>query len=584
MPIVQNPVLECNICLSQPLKNPYSCIKCQQLICEQCLNKIKSDPCPFCRNDPFITFPCDRLINQILSNATGHSNSPLSFQDSNSNGIKSKEFCRYHNYQELRYWCQNCKKPACSDCCALQNGKHHGHTVSILHDVYQDHINRINLSVKDVQCKIDFLSNQSSKISDLIKQIVLRKEKHFYDISTLFDRMKCIVDERYNEKIQKLNLYRNANLDDINSLQSLIKESNRQIEKCSEISLIQKSEEIRSLLQELNNKDDFKSEEEYNNLISESMNINDDKIENDIYPTYVSGELIIPNFQEFLDMEYIYSEPIYSNGCSWRLKLYPKGTGATGEYMSIFLELQESLLREAITYDYRIKLCRKIEHQDSNDIRQFSSLFEKSESWGYNRFITLKKVFSEEEGILHDDGSLHILFQVRPFSLIELGKEQKAFIEKISKDLSFNHSVTSLYDNSSYKIVYIDSDSKNSDSLNDSKKTLSSLNLGNQNSDEGTTSQDENSEQFQSSFKSEDLKQLIPKRLRRTNSSPANITTKKNKLNFIVDTNDQNLVNNPMNFEEMQYCNLPLNSSPPERYVQDLDPASPHFNGNSIID
>lgn len=61
--------------------------------------------------------------------------------------------------------------------------------------------------------------------------------------------------------------------------------------------------------------------------------------------------------------EVVYSEPLITNGLTWRLKVYPNGNGiAKGNYISIFLEMVRGL-SEPSKYEYRVEM---INHKDSS--------------------------------------------------------------------------------------------------------------------------------------------------------------------------------------------------------------------------
>jgi len=58
-------------------------------------------------------------------------------------------------------------------------------------------------------------------------------------------------------------------------------------------------------------------------------------------PNYTPGSFIIKQFSKIRQSEQvIYSEPLTEFGLSWRLKIYPNGSGqAKGIYISVFLEM-----------------------------------------------------------------------------------------------------------------------------------------------------------------------------------------------------------------------------------------------------
>jgi len=84
----------------------------------------------------------------------------------------------------------------------------------------------------------------------------------------------------------------------------------------------------------------------------------------------------------------VYSEPLITNGLTWRLKVYPNGNGiAKNHYISVFLEMLKGLA-EPSKYEYRVEMVNKRSTQESI-VREFASDFEVGECWGYNRFYRI---------------------------------------------------------------------------------------------------------------------------------------------------------------------------------------------------
>ena len=131
----------------------------------------------------------------------------------------------------------------------------------------------------------------------------------------------------------------------------------------------------------------------------------------ELVPNYDSSVFCIKDFSRIRHShEVVYSEPLLTNGLTWRLKVYPNGNGiAKGNYISIFLEMLKGL-SETSKYEYRVEM---ISHREQHQqiVREFSSDFEVGECWGYNRFYRIDLL--EREGFLSDDDSITLKYYVR---------------------------------------------------------------------------------------------------------------------------------------------------------------------------
>lgn len=82
----------------------------------------------------------------------------------------------------------------------------------------------------------------------------------------------------------------------------------------------------------------------------------------ELVPNYDHSIYVIKDFSRIRHThEVVYSEPLISNGLTWRLKVYPNGNGiAKGNYISIFLDMMKGL-SEPSKYEYRIEM---LNHRD----------------------------------------------------------------------------------------------------------------------------------------------------------------------------------------------------------------------------
>jgi len=109
-------------------------------------------------------------------------------------------------------------------------------------------------------------------------------------------------------------------------------ELNEQINGGSKIETVEKSREILKQLQDMKKNIEMQ--------VSDSICLD---FSSEVVPEFESAIFNFKNFSSHLNStEFLYSEPIHSNGVQWRLKVYPNGSGsAKGSYISVFLEMTE---------------------------------------------------------------------------------------------------------------------------------------------------------------------------------------------------------------------------------------------------
>ena len=120
------------------------------------------------------------------------------------------------------------------------------------------------------------------------------------------------------------------------------------------------------------------------------------------------AEFVIEDFDSVRDsLEPVYSEPLQMNGLEFKLKVYPYGNEMSrGQYMSVFLQLSSSVPgHQSAQYTYQIQM--KNQSGRAFD-REFTSLFEAGECWGYNRFYQLDRLDQYTE-----NDQLRFIFHVR---------------------------------------------------------------------------------------------------------------------------------------------------------------------------
>ncbi|KAJ3191424.1 Tripartite motif containing 37 [Irineochytrium annulatum] len=170
--------------------------------------------------------------------------------------------------------------------------------------------------------------------------------------------------------------------------------------------------------------DVIKSSDKIIDLISKHPTVSKDiagpnmsmEFESDIAPNFDSSSFQIRGFKALRENnEVVYSPPMKASGLEWRLKVYCSGNGhSRGEYLSAFVELVKGS-KTTSTYQYKIELVRPVSDvsEDRPTVsREFASVFDEGECWGYNRFYRLDLL--DREGYFNSsDDYIEIRFHVR---------------------------------------------------------------------------------------------------------------------------------------------------------------------------
>ena len=147
-------------------------------------------------------------------------------------------------------------------------------------------------------------------------------------------------------------------------------------------------------------------------------------MESEIVPSWQTSQFQITNFaQRRSSGAVLYSESLCVNGVSWRLKVYPNGTGdSIGVYLSIFLEMvpfpltTEPEIGFSAPYEYRIELCHHLARSNHRFVsRESTSHFAAGECWGYHRFLLIEQLTTD--GYLEHD-TLVLRFALRSLAAL----------------------------------------------------------------------------------------------------------------------------------------------------------------------
>ena len=216
-------------------------------------------------------------------------------------------------------------------------------------------------------------------IEDVISRVTKAKEEKANEINTVMEKIYSRLDSQLKSKLLQLINHKSSMIDEIDYLENVEQEINREMTKAPKSQLVLRSSELISTLKEVQNKP---------GLIFSKDIINID-FESELVPEFSIGVFEIINYNKIrFESEIIYSKELISNGLVWRLKVYPNGNGiAKGSYLSVFLEMLSGVTTPT-KYEYKVELINHV-NTTMSVIREFASDFEANECWGYNRFFRI---------------------------------------------------------------------------------------------------------------------------------------------------------------------------------------------------
>jgi tripartite motif-containing protein 37 len=100
---------------------------------------------------------------------------------------------------------------------------------------------------------------------------------------------------------------------------------------------------------------------------------------------------------------------------------------AQGEYLSLFLELQEGGI-EPGEYQYQLELLSRVPDQPSF-IRSTTSTFSQGECWGFSRYIKLESLVTQYY-LDPEEDELTFVFHTRPLSYQQKCRDMERYIQR----------------------------------------------------------------------------------------------------------------------------------------------------------
>ncbi len=405
-------IFRCIICFNT-LKDPRMCPSCSKLCCQTCFLKWLTEQkpeCPHCRMHlrPSSLVPC-RFLSEISAALE-------KLQIQNADGDK----CETHN-TPMHYFCITCQEAICSDC-AMFGSSHKNHEFSHLMNVYQKHVDNVKLEAQGLMNKHTELSQLLASVEENIENVRKGRNESLQELNLCLDNMKSRIANIFDSKMLQLKKQKSDIADEIDFIETMQIKINRQLSNYSKSTLIYKTPELISMLQEIQNKPTY---------TSSFIPISPD-FPSEIVPSYDEGTYKIERYSILRrTTEVIYSDHLNVSGICWRLKIYPNGNGvAKGTYISIFLEMVKGT-HESSKYEYRVEMVNQ-NNPAVCVVREFSSEFESGECWGYNKFFRIDLL--EEKGYLNtDDDSVLLRYYVRAPTYCQQARDQKRYIEYLEE-------------------------------------------------------------------------------------------------------------------------------------------------------
>ncbi|XP_018013236.1 uncharacterized protein LOC108670287 isoform X2 [Hyalella azteca] len=420
-------VFRCIICMEK-LRDAHLCPHCSKLCCYLCVRRWLTEQrseCPHCRAslhlEDLVNCRWVEEVTQQLASLQQSRPPPTSQQVSEHD----KERCSQHS-EKLSVYCWTCCVVMCHRC-ALWGGLHAGHSLRPLEEVYQCYVTELREEVMQLRRRLHELVALVQEVERNVESVRGAKDERVKEIRNAVELMIARLDSQLKSKIVTLMGQKNSLTQEMEQLETFLHQIEQQLHTCTKSELIQRADELHSLVAPLNKKPmasfvtapvpaDFQSE---------------------IVPEYESSTFVLSNFSQLQHKaDPVYSPTLQVNGLAWRLKVYPDGNGVVrGNYLSVFLELTAGL-PETSKYEYRVEMI----HQGSRDatrniVREFSSDFDVSECWGYNRFFRLDLLAAE--GYLNTETDTLILrFQVRPPTFFQKCRDQQWYIHQLQRQLS----------------------------------------------------------------------------------------------------------------------------------------------------
>ncbi|EFJ12309.1 hypothetical protein SELMODRAFT_425390 [Selaginella moellendorffii] len=332
-------IFRCFICLGK-LMDAQLCPCCSKLVCMLCIKRWLTDQkpeCPHCRASLSVSqlVGC-KFISEITTEVEKiHGN----FDED----APPEKICPAHG-SPLSYFCTTCSTAVCSDCAILAES-HQNHSFERLNVTYGRHSKKLHVEASALRSRLKDLYDMLASVDNDIEAVLKAKDDQATEIEAAFKRMRAKLEEQLKCKLLTLLAQKGAVSQEVELLETILRQLDFQLTTSSKSDLIAHEPTITCIIQDLHKKI---------NLELRRDPVSSDFV-SEVIPPFEHGELVLKNFRKYLHAkpsksndsssttdstsDIVYSAPISAAGITWRLKLYPNGSGSSkGSHISAFLE------------------------------------------------------------------------------------------------------------------------------------------------------------------------------------------------------------------------------------------------------
>lgn len=421
-------LMSCFICFS-PVKEPVMCPSCSKFACETCLKNWIIDrkaECPACRTSLGLSqYVRIRFLNDLSSILEKLTRNQSARAIANSNHIDPLEICEEHKIK-FQYFCLTCSKSVCADCVMFTNN-HEKHQFERMKSILEKKVEAISESLLQLKSCIGEYANYSKELSFRLDELKKAKEEKVDELMSAYRMTKSRLDLDFSARSQKINEEKNKVEICIQTLEGIYAEIFNQVKNGSIIRTINRNADYQNIIN-----DEIASSFKPSipsNIVSD--------LGSEIVIKAGTASFVLKNFSQMkAKNEIVFSDPLVADGITWRAKIYPNGTGVyKGMYLSVFVEMVKGW-EGGGSYYYKVILI-KPGNESENIEREYTSEYENSICWGYNRFCKLEDL--ETQGFWNKESDqIELKYVVRAANHAQKVKDLSCYISTLEEQLKDN--------------------------------------------------------------------------------------------------------------------------------------------------
>ena len=315
-----NHLITCFICYGD-IKDAHCCNKCSKIACKNCyIRWLSTNPsCPHCK----VNLSINELVNCRFMNDVYTTINTLQDKLADKN-----EFCHIHQDNPMRYYCIDCSISLCSDCLILGSNQsnnddetnnhilHTNHEIIKVNDLYEKHIYKLKLAIKNIESKLTLLNKFEYDINDNLHKVESAKHIKTLEIQNYLMKIEKNLESQLKHKLLKLLSQKNEILKSKHLLETIVNELyfHMDINKVNKNELIKRLPELDDILLQVLHDDNPNQ-----HIMPCNINHIDTNFDIDLKPKFNLFDYYIPLLQKN-HIYYSNSNEIY--GIKFRLKVY----------------------------------------------------------------------------------------------------------------------------------------------------------------------------------------------------------------------------------------------------------------------